>query len=668
MKKIYCCLLAFFAFGGLANANPGDTTWVQANKMNLDYYNNFDTAVSFPDGSVTYRKIYLVFTLGQYDCPSGTQYCHQWDYDVHNYIMNSAGDTVEISRFITPFATSGWSRFGSTWQQGYIFDVTDFAPLLQGSAISRVLYSGYSGGFTADVKFAFVEGTPDRTVLGTAAFYNGSYDYGDTANTINSHLPVVDYTAPSGTQAAAARMIITGHGSDANYCCEFASHSYDFKVNGTTTGTQTLWRDDCGINELYPQGGTWVYDRANWCPGALVHPIYHSIGGVGSGTSFNLQIAFEDYSVASSFGSYKVAGRVIFYGAVNKSVDASLEEIVSPTNSAQQFRQNPSSNVPVIKVHNSGSTAITAMSIVYGLADSTQATYDWTGSIASLADATISLPALASLTNLANSEATGTFTFKAKIASVNGSADLDATNDSLATTFTATPKWPGVLVVNMQAGNITSSASISSGTTADWLGSWKITDMDGTTIASRDGKTNNTYNDTVIFSTEGFYKLTITSDLCWGLHWWPYDGTSSVKPGALWVKNLYGENLAMNGYTYAGSTLKDYGAHDDFGCEYNQIFYIESAGSLGLGSQPSTGIAKVYPNPATDVINLDIDGATLSEPASISLVNVLGQVVYATTSSGKHIAIDVSKLANGTYSLVYQINGVKKIEKVAISK
>ena len=31
--------------------------------------------------------------------------------------------------------------------------------------------------------------------------------------------------------------------------------------------TQEIWRDDCGENPLYPQGGTWIYDRANWCPG-----------------------------------------------------------------------------------------------------------------------------------------------------------------------------------------------------------------------------------------------------------------------------------------------------------------------------------------------------------------------------------------------------------------
>jgi len=28
--------------------------------------------------------------------------------------------------------------------------------------------------------------------------------------------------------------------------------------------------EECADNPLYPQGGTWIYDRAGWCPGAKV--------------------------------------------------------------------------------------------------------------------------------------------------------------------------------------------------------------------------------------------------------------------------------------------------------------------------------------------------------------------------------------------------------------
>ncbi len=33
-----------------------------------------------------------------------------------------------------------------------------------------------------------------------------------------------------------------------------------------------LWRTDCSVNPCSPQGGTWTYSRAGWCPGASVIP------------------------------------------------------------------------------------------------------------------------------------------------------------------------------------------------------------------------------------------------------------------------------------------------------------------------------------------------------------------------------------------------------------
>jgi hypothetical protein len=33
-----------------------------------------------------------------------------------------------------------------------------------------------------------------------------------------------------------------------------------------------LWRSDCATNPCSPQGGTWPYNRAGWCPGASVPP------------------------------------------------------------------------------------------------------------------------------------------------------------------------------------------------------------------------------------------------------------------------------------------------------------------------------------------------------------------------------------------------------------
>jgi hypothetical protein len=671
MKKIYSLMLALLGTCAAGYANPGDTTWVQANNVQLDWYNNFDTAINFPNGSVSYRKILMVFTLGQYNCPSGSQYCHQWDYDVHNYIMTPAGDTVELSRLITPFANSGWSRFGPTWQQPYVFDVTDFASLLKNTATSRIFYSGYSGGFTANIKYAFIEGTPDRNVTGIDKLYDGEFNYGEAANPINNHLPAITKTAPAGTSAAVVKLLITGHGSDnTNQCCEFDSHKYDLYLNNNVAANKTLWRDNCGLNNLYPQGGTWIYDRANWCPGALVEPIYHKLNGITAGTNFNVQMKFENYTGTpgtNGYGTYKISGSIIYYGGMNKTVDASLEDIIAPTSYPDHFRQNPNSNAPVIRIHNSGSTAISSIQFEYGVKDSVVQQYTWNGTLASLADTTITLPALTALTNLTKAGASGTYVFRTKILSVNGQADNDATNDSLRSNFVVAPLWPGNLVVQLKTGNITNTGDLSSNTTSTWQGNWKITDINGNIVDNNDAKTNSIYNDTIVIPAAGFYKLTLSSVICMGFHWWPYDGANSgVTPGALFVKNMTGANLPMKGYTYAGSNLKDGGQHDDFGCEYTQYFYVASPGTTGIEDFGNAVSLEVFPNPASNVLNVAIKG--IDQEANIQLVNILGQTVYSVKTRKQNITISTEQITNGIYTLIYSSGDRKKTEKVVIAK
>ena len=96
----------------IGKASTGDTTWIVVNNLDsLTHYGAYDYTAAFPHGNVQYRKIYAIFTIGEYNCPSGTQYCHQWDYDVENYILSPLGDTLELARFITPYATSGHTRF-----------------------------------------------------------------------------------------------------------------------------------------------------------------------------------------------------------------------------------------------------------------------------------------------------------------------------------------------------------------------------------------------------------------------------------------------------------------------------------------------------------------------------------------------------------------------------
>ena len=144
MKSLFTFFVALLVAAQL-QAAPGDTTWVQAHSnVQLNYYNNFDTLINFPDGTTKYRKIIMVFTLGKYVCPGSPTYCSDWDYTVQNYLMNKRGDTLELGRLITPYAKG--ARMPASWTQKYYFDVTDYATALKDSNLIRIHYSGYSGG------------------------------------------------------------------------------------------------------------------------------------------------------------------------------------------------------------------------------------------------------------------------------------------------------------------------------------------------------------------------------------------------------------------------------------------------------------------------------------------------------------------------------------------
>lgn len=69
-------------------------------------------------------------------------------------------------------------------------------------------------------------------------------------------------------KSASFQFTSSGHGGDNNInAAEFNEESADVLWNKTKIGRMHLWRDDCGKNPIYPQGGTWIYNRANWAPG-----------------------------------------------------------------------------------------------------------------------------------------------------------------------------------------------------------------------------------------------------------------------------------------------------------------------------------------------------------------------------------------------------------------
>jgi len=119
---------------------------------------------------------------------------------------------------------------------------------------------------------------------------------------------------------------------------------YYMKFDGTTRYSNLVWRDKCGMNANAAQPGTWLYDRANWCPGEAVHVFQNELTPyVTAGRFVVINVDMQSFTnLDLSHGAgYQIDGQLITYGAPNFTLDAELREIVSPSNVYNVHRYNP---------------------------------------------------------------------------------------------------------------------------------------------------------------------------------------------------------------------------------------------------------------------------------------------------------------------------------------
>ena len=606
-KRAWMPVVFLFLLGKL-NANPGDTTWIQAqNDVQLNYFNDFDASITLPDGSLSYRKIIMVFTLGKYQCAAGTQYCGDWDYTIQNYLMTPT-DTFELSRLITPYANASYPRTPWAWKQHYYFDVTDFYPLLKNNVAIRLAYHNYSGGFTGNIRFAFIEGTPPRTVTGIKKLWNGAFTFGSATDPIENHFGAVSTVAPANTTQAEMKFTVTGHGSDQAGCSEFCSKYYKVFANSSLIEQKTIWKDNCGSNDLYPQSGTWVYNRANWCPGQLIYPNIHKMGNITAGSTLNADVDFQTYT-GNGNASYIVSSAVFIYGPYNNTLDASLENILSPTNYEGSFRANPICGSPQVVVRNTGATTIQSISFQYAVAGQTPKTYTATGlSLAAMKDTTLNLPALETLFSMTASSLNA---FTVSIRQVNGATDDYSMNNSLQSYFATAPDWPETFSVTLKTNNGATETK------------WRIEDLNGNIIKQQTPTTaNTTYTDTIKSLPGGCYRLVVTDNGCNGLYWWANAGGGT---GWIYCSKSDGSLLRLT------NGLPDYpaGLSQDFGCGFTQYFRVAAAQPV---VQPPPVVVTIFsiqvaPNPFTNELRLVI-GSPKERPATVGLFDMQGRKVY----------------------------------------
>ncbi|NNC95841.1 MAG: T9SS type A sorting domain-containing protein [Chitinophagales bacterium] len=639
MKFIIGALLlcaSLFSF-----ASEGDTTVIRVHDaVDLTWFGNYDQMGFFPDGNTSYNKIILKYTMG---CASSG--CSDWDYTTQIQLLRPTGqldsnivgyDTVstnplvvdtmwnvfevkeemEMGRAITPYGTymaDGSNGFNNSWERVFYYDITDFTTLLKDSIVVRAHYSGWSSGFSATLDFLFIEGTPSRPVLDITNIYSGSWSYQNQTNFESTALPEKNVSLQAGNQYK-LRVTPSGHGFDNNTgCAEFCERFYSIKLNGTTAFQQNMWRDDCGLNAVYPQGGTWVYNRANWCPGDYVWTFEHELTNYVSAlpsVSIDMDIQPIVWS-GNQAPSYIIDALLVEYGGFNYQNDLGLEQIMAPNNKYEYNRNNPICGNPIVKVKNYGELTVTQFDIEYWVEGGQKCWMQWTGSLASGESEIVELPAF---------DWSG-FTeqkFYARVEWPNDVEDELSINDQMTTHFDIPERLDSIFVVRFWANNFPGENS------------YVIKNDQGVVV-----HTNST------FSANTLHWDTISlPDGCYYIEFRDFDQQLGGGDGLTWWANNDGSGSfqlrRLKNSTQNSSIIQTF--NPDFG---NNIFKAFTVGyTLGNGpaKQPCvepdhtpTGIKdleegfnpiKVYPNPATDEIYVDW---MLEEESEVSLWDLSGR-------------------------------------------
>jgi hypothetical protein len=400
----------------------------------------------FPAGNIPVRKIMMNVTLGSPDSLLTTAH---WDYLDHIILrrqggLNGKAVDYEIGRMLTPYG----SIYSKGWNWKWQVDVTDFSPLLRDSVEIDYVHSGYEAttvGWALTIDFEIVEGPPVVVPLGITPLWNKGYKYGDPNNKIEDNLLPVSYESKPGTGISRIRIQHTGHGMDQpKGCSEFCSRWRDLKLDGNLVDHRDMWKD-CGSNPLYPQGGTWIFDRAYWCPGDLQVPDVIDVKTKPGKHQVALQM--EPYVATDNIQANEDISSYLFqYSLPVKKVDVAVDRIMVPTDEQQFARLNPASFNPRFVIRNLGSENLRSVNISYGTEGFSKKVYQWKGNLAFNQTADIVLPGEIEMNPGQNK-------FTVSLSKPNGQIDGWMGDNQVTSTFVSPEIFPTDFVVEFLTNN-----------------------------------------------------------------------------------------------------------------------------------------------------------------------------------------------------------------------
>lgn len=237
---------------------------------------------TFPQFVGAYNDINALFEV---ECPNIAGGCDDWDRWAFIDVKAPDGNWIQLIRYITPYGVGC----------NHELNITDYMSLLQGEVEIRVFIDTWgTGGWQLTLDSVYTAGAPEYAYSNVVEIWDDGYAFGDPSNL--QPVATMSVDIPEQVQASYLRVSNTGHGWGSNNsanAAEFFNATHYFDINGTETFTQHLW-NDCNPNPdgCTGQQGTWHYNRAGWCPGAISPPNLYDLTPY-VGTTFDLDYRFH---------------------------------------------------------------------------------------------------------------------------------------------------------------------------------------------------------------------------------------------------------------------------------------------------------------------------------------------------------------------------------------
>ncbi len=237
----------------------------------------------FPQHAGSYQSIVARMDVS---CPDVEGGCDDWDRVAWIEIQTPDGQWREIIRYTTAFGVPCY----------HSLDVTDFSSWLQGEVPMRMFVDTWgTGGYSVTLDFEFIKGMPQYLYTGITSLWNGNFMFGDPADL--QPLDTLEVELDGDIAALNLKVVTTGHGwgdNNTSNAAEFYRAEHHIYANEEVFEHAPWMQCNPNPDTCLLQRGTWQYNRAGWCPGAIAPGYNYNLTPLADAGHLQMKFIFEE--------------------------------------------------------------------------------------------------------------------------------------------------------------------------------------------------------------------------------------------------------------------------------------------------------------------------------------------------------------------------------------